>query len=558
MNILILGGYGTFGGRLVQLLADNPRLTLIVAGRSQAKAADFCAGLSARAELVPRGLDRDGDLAAQIERHRPDLIVDASGPFQSYGTDPYRVVKAALVLGVSYIDLADGSDFVAGIARFDEAARASGIFLLSGVSSFPVLTAAVVRRLAEGMARVASVTAGIAPSPYAGVGLNVIRAIAGYAGRPVKLVRDGRWTTGNALTETMRCTIAPPGRLPLRSIRFSLVDVPDLQVVPALWPGLRSVWIGAGPVPEVLHRALNALAWLVRLGVVPSLAGCASIFHEAINRLRWGEHRGGMVVSVRGETPAGAQIERAWHLLAEGDDGPFIPSMAAAAVVRRCLDGRPPAPGARPAATDLGLDDYAAIFSGRAIYAGLRETGPDTAAMPLYRRVLGAAWHDLPPPLRAMHDLADRMTAEGIATVERGRGLFARLVAEVFRFPRSGRNVPVAVAFERRGSAELWRRTFAGRSFASLQSEGRGRFDKLIVERFGPFAFGLALVLEQGKMRLVLRRWTFLGVPLPLALAPAGDSYEYVRDGRFHFHVALRHPLTGPILRYRGWLEPRD
>ena len=51
-----------------------------------------------------------------------------------------------------------------------------------------------------------------------------------------------------------------PGRLPLHPIRFSLVDVPDLQVLPKLWPGLRSVWMGAGPVPDILHRALSALA----------------------------------------------------------------------------------------------------------------------------------------------------------------------------------------------------------------------------------------------------------------------------------------------------------
>ena len=39
---------------------------------------------------------------------------------------------------------------------------------------------------------------GIAPSPYAGVGENVIRAIAGYAGQPVELKRDG-WARCKAI-----------------------------------------------------------------------------------------------------------------------------------------------------------------------------------------------------------------------------------------------------------------------------------------------------------------------------------------------------------------------
>src|SRR5262249_59811514 len=100
--------------------------------------------------------------------------------------DPYRLVRACLSRGIDYLDFADGSDFVEGIAQFDAAAKAGGAAILSGVSSFPVLTAAVVRRLARRMRRFDRVTGGIAPSPYAGGGLHVIRAIASYARPPVR------------------------------------------------------------------------------------------------------------------------------------------------------------------------------------------------------------------------------------------------------------------------------------------------------------------------------------------------------------------------------------
>ena len=160
-------------------------------------------------------------------------MVDASGPFQAYG-DPYRVVRAAIARGIGYLDLADGSDFVKGIAQFDAAARARGVFVLAGVSSFPVLTAAVVRRLARGMTRVDAISAGIAPSPYRG-------RRAERHPRDRELLRQaGRRSCATAarpsaygLTESRRFTIAPPGRLPLGSRRFSLVDAPDLQVLPA-------------------------------------------------------------------------------------------------------------------------------------------------------------------------------------------------------------------------------------------------------------------------------------------------------------------------------------
>ncbi len=550
MKVLILGGYGTFGGRLARLLADEPRLTLIIAGRSRASAEAFCNGLQTKGSIAPLVFDREGDVEQQLRASAPNVVVDASGPFQAYG-DPYRVVRACLALGIHYLDLADGSDFVKGIVQFDEEAKARGVFVLAGVSSFPVLTAAVVRKLSAGMVQVESVTGGIAPSPYAGVGLNVIRAIASYAGQPIEL-RDGRH---HALVETRRFTIAAPGYLPFRPIRFSLVDVPDLVVLPDLWPSLKSVWMGAGPVPEILHRALNALAWLVRLKLLPSLSPFAPLMYRAINVLAFGEHRGGMFVVAEGRDRNGQRIERSWHMIAEREDGPFIPSMAAEAIIRHCLDGRAPAAGARPATAELDLSDYEALFARRQIFTGTREPLPTTA--PLYRRVLGEAWDALPEPLQRIHDLKTSLIAEGLAQVDRGSGVLARLAAAIMRFPKAGKDIPVRVDFRKQEGREHWQRSFGGRAFSSTQEEGRGRFERLLCERFGPLAFGLALVLDGGRMRLVVRRWTCFGVPLPVALAPRGEAYEHVTDGRFCFFVEIGHPLIGLIVRYRGWLVPR-
>jgi Domain of unknown function (DUF4166)/Saccharopine dehydrogenase NADP binding domain len=555
LRILIVGGYGIFGGRLVQLLAEEPRLTLVVAGRSQAKVQAFCASLHGQATLIAAAFDRDGDTEAQLRALAPDLVVDTSGPFQVYGDNPYALVKAALALKFPYLDLADGSDFVAGIAQFDARAKELGIFVLSGVSSFPVLTAAVCRHLARDLASVQTITGGIAPSPYAGVGLNVIRAISSYAGKDVAVVRGGRAAVGHGLTETMRATIAPPGRLPLRNTLFSLVDVPDLTVLPQQWPHVQSVWMGAGPVPEILHRALIALSWLVRLRLLPPLAFLAPLFHRAINTLRWGEHRGGMVVKLVGTAHDGTNRTRSWHLLAEGSDGPLIPAMAIEAIVRKVLAGQTPQPGARSAVGDLELADYDTMFARRTIYTGVRETraGVDP---PLYRRVLGAAFDELPKPIRDMHAFSSVHTASGVAEVERGTNPLSRLIGWIFGFPSAARAVPVQVQFTAKNGREIWRRSFGDKSFSSEQFEGTGRSEYLLVERFGIFSFAMALVWAEKRLSLVVRRWSCLGIPLPLSLAPGGEAFEFVRDGKFHFHVEIKLPLAGLIVRYRGSLVP--
>jgi hypothetical protein len=372
LRVLIVGGYGIFGGRIVELLKDEPRLALIVAGRSVERAQAFCARQQAAATLVPAVFDRNGDLAHHLATLRPDLLVDASGPFQAYGEDRYRVIEACIANRVPYLDLADGADFVDGVRSLDTAARTADVFALSGVSSFPVLTAAATRRLAAGLARVDAIRAGITPSPYAIVGENVIRAITGYAGQPTRLRRDGQMVTGYPFTEQMRFTIAPPGRAPLRNILFSLVDVPDLRVLVELWPDARTVWMGAGPVPELLHRALIALAWAVRWRIVPSLLPLAPLIHWVSNHVGWGEHRGGMFVEVDGVDASGRPVTRSWHLVADGDDGPLIPSMAIEGIVRRLLDGQRPDPGARAAVRDLELEDYDRLFARRMIHTGFR------------------------------------------------------------------------------------------------------------------------------------------------------------------------------------------
>ena len=175
----------------------------------------------------------------------------------------------------------------------------------------------------------------------------------------------------------------------------------------------------------------------------------------------------------------------------------------------------------------------------------------------LYRRVLDEAWDSLPEPLRAMHDLDGERSADGVAVVERGSGLLARLVAFVIGLPPAGADIPVTVSFRAEHGREHWQRNFAGRVFSSVQEQGRGRCERLLCERFGPLHFAMALVCESERMRLVVRRWSVCGIPMPRALAPRGNSYEFAQAGRFHFHVEIAHPFTGLIVRYRGWLVPR-
>lgn len=177
------------------------------------------------------------------------------------------------------------------------------------------------------------------------------------------------------------------------------------------------------------------------------------------------------------------------------------------------------------------------------------------SAPSLYERLLGCAFAGLPEPLRAFHGADGPRIWHGRACVEGGSGRLARLAARLFGLPPAGADVPVTVRVERDEAGEVWRRDFGGRVFASAQCAGRGRWAGLLCERVGPVSVGMALEPGPDGLRLGIRRWRLLGLPLPRALAPGGPVCEWGADGRFHFDVAIDHPLTGRIVRYRGWLE---
>ena len=559
-RVLVIGGYGTFGGRLVELLAASPDLTIYVGGRSQTRAEAFCKRVTrpGGATLVPVIVDRQRLTTEILTSLQLTLVVDASGPFQSYDDDqdPYHVVRACISTSINYIDLADASEFVNNIDGLDDDARSAGVFALSGVSSFPVLTCAVVCALSGDLMELKSVTAGIAPSPYAGVGGNVIRAIASYSGKPIPVRRNGKNTTAYALTESMTCTITVPGMIPLKPTHFSLVDVPDLQLIPELWPNVGSVWVGAGPVPKILHRVLNRLATLVKWRLLPSINGLAPLMNVVMNHVRWGDHRGGMFIRIEGTNSLHEPQLRTWHLIAEGDDGPYIPSMAAQAIIRKCLAGTPPAKGARSAHADLELTDYDALFANRNIFTHTLARQHKGPAQPLYVQMLDDARNALPQPIQTLHTVIGTHHYSGQADVAGARGLIARTIAKLFGFPGSATGVPVNVCLTTNGKRETWERNFNGTRFHSTQEQGTGRMQGLIVERFGPFAFGLALIVKDNELHLELQRWTLLGIPMPRAIAPRSIAFETSRNGRFNFSVQIALPIIGQLVHYRGWLEP--
>ena len=538
-RILVLGGYGGFGARLSRRLVAAGHHVL-VAGRSRGKAAKFCAKLPGAEPVVA---DRCRDLQLLLSELRPDILIDAAGPFQD---GSYGVPSACIAAGVHYLDLADARQFVCGIAALDRDARRASVCVISGASSVPALSGAVARHLSEGMDRVSQVEIAISASTRSTASHSVTGAILTYAGRRISLWRAGRWSTGFGGSELRRMKFEVTGARPLRRRWLALCDVPDLELMPGALPGTPTVVFRAGSdrPPQIL--GLWLVSWMVRFGLLRSLAGFTNIFVWLQRAVLWvGSDRSAMAITLCGWR-AHQGIERRWTLIAEDGSGPEVPTLAAILLVERLLSGRIET-GARDASEVLTLDDFGPLLADLPISHGTSERMLEP---PLYRRAMGERFDHLPPLVRLIHEVGGDAGAAGRGTVAWGGSRVAALICRLMRFPPPGEH-ELHVAFAQRNGGERWTRDFGGHQFSSVLQQS----DCGVSERFGPIRFHFELPSDAEGLRMVLRRWSLFGVPLPPAVAPRIEAREREEADRFLFHVDVAMPLVGRVIRYSGWLE---
>ncbi|OYX41930.1 MAG: hypothetical protein B7Z02_13655 [Rhodobacterales bacterium 32-67-9] len=534
MKVVVLGGTGVFGSRLADLLVRDGH-DVVIAARDLARVEALGRRLGARSIRV----DIRAELAP-LWAEAPEAVVDAAGPFHAYDDDPWHLARACIARRIDYLDLADDAGFCLGLAALDGAAKAAGCFALSGVSSVPALSSAAVAALADGMAAVEEIDIAILPGNRAPRGRSVVAAILSRTGAMFPLWQGSRWEERRGWSDPRRYTLGPG-----LARRGYLIEVPDTRLFPARF-GAASVSFRAGLELPVMNAGLVLLS---RLRAVTGIAAGPRL----VGTLRWlalllwpfGSARGGMVVRVTGRRQ-GRLCRAEWRLLAEAGEGPFVPAVAARAILRAAA--RIP-PGAGPALTVLPLDEFEAAMADLRIGFG-RDEGP---ALPLFPAHLGAEFARLPVAVRQGHDWAGCLRMSGRATVTRGHGLAARLLAAVFRFPPENADVALCVTKRDGPAGEIWERDFGGRVFRSHLALGKGA----ITERFGPLTFTLGLVVRNGALHFPAIGGRFGPLPLPRALLPESIATESEDCGRLRFDVELRAPFgLGRIVHYRGWLVP--
>jgi saccharopine dehydrogenase-like NADP-dependent oxidoreductase len=351
MRVVVLGGAGNFGARIVRALRGDPTIDLLVAGRRPIAVPG--------AEDVPCAVVDIGapDFAQQIRGLLPQLVIHCVGPFQ--GQD-YGVARAAVAAGSHYLDLSDGRQFIVDFAAaMNGRAVRAGRVAISGASTLPALSSAVVEDLRVGLSSLKSIEVIIAPGQRAARGKATLEAVFSYLGRPFLVWRKGRWRRAWGWMELQKARLDIGGRL------AAACDVPDLELFPAQFAGVQTVSFHAALEFGAQHLALWGLAALRRIGLPFPVAVWATSLNRLAGMFDAGAgEKGGMRVSVVGDrNDGGGRVRRTWQLTAPAMDGPEIPCMAANLLARRLARGEVFESGAFPCMGFLTLSEFAPEFA---------------------------------------------------------------------------------------------------------------------------------------------------------------------------------------------------
>lgn len=367
-GILVVGAAGAFGARIASLLGKVPSADLVLAGRRQA-------ALKAQAEALAREtgrkmpysvLDANQVSARDIARLGTAIVINASGPFQG---ESYALARAAIGAGCHYIDLADARGFVVGFRRLDSEAKTRDVLAVSGASSVPGLSSAVIRAHRDAFAGIEEVDIAISPGNSFDPGVATVRSVLSGVGQPLRMLVDGEWRTVLGWQGLRRGDFGAAGRRWL-----GYVDVPDLELMPDHVAGVKTVRFQAGLEVSLFHLGLWAASWLVRGGIAASLAPLAPGLLAVKRRLGFlGSDKGGMTVTLRGLGRDGQAKALRWLLVAGSGHGPYVPALASVALAKRLLSGAEGRRGALACHGVVALADILAEAHGLDITTTIKE-----------------------------------------------------------------------------------------------------------------------------------------------------------------------------------------
>ncbi len=358
-KVLILGAAGVFGSRICQALV-KANIPVVIAGRQRASLEALQQSIRAsypNAAIEIYAFDIQQGLSNHLQRCAPFIVINTCGPFQ---LSDYSVAEACIALGIHYIDLADGRQFVCQIDTLDQAAKQHNCAVISGASTVPGLSSAVLEHYQHEFSSIESLRYGISPGQKAPRGLATTQAILSYLGKPLAPFVGTEHRSAIGWQDLYRQKYPELGHRWMANC-----DVPDLDLLPKRYGITTSIRFSAGMESAALHLGMWALSWVIRSGFPISLLRYAKTL---LRISHWfdglGTSDGGMHMTICGKDANHQPKTVNWFIIIKNGDGPQVPTIPAIVLTKKLLADQFLLRGAMPCVGLVSLPEYLAELKG--------------------------------------------------------------------------------------------------------------------------------------------------------------------------------------------------
>jgi len=215
-RVIVLGGFGFFGGITVELLRAEGIAPLIGSRRSSA-------------DVVVDVEDRSS-LGAALRSG--DVVIDAVGPYQKRTT---LLIEVAVEVGFDVVDLADNLDYVREVYEMKDLIDAARIRVYTACSGMSSISAAMVQR--SGHAEPVRLSGFLVPATRYTAVAGTAASLFYSVGMPIRVFEGGALVSRDG----WRSARSFPMPSPVGNRTGFLIESVDSITLPALWSTLKTV-----------------------------------------------------------------------------------------------------------------------------------------------------------------------------------------------------------------------------------------------------------------------------------------------------------------------------
>jgi len=260
-----------------------------------------------------------------------DVIVHCAGPFQPLPLNP---LYAAIQAKVDYVDISEDRIYYRKVRELEEAIRAAGITVLSGMSVAPAMEILFASLIKDSFDQVVSIRTFAAPDTRKHRGQAMFHTMLLGVGRSFLQPSDGKLREVWGWTEPEWVEFPPPLG---KRLTYLVLEMADLDLLPELFK-VKTVEFRAGTEWAFLNRLLGFSASVRKLTGFPNWES----FTPFVRSLSWlvgrfGKDAGGAVFEIKGLVNH-SLVTRRMAITARRDGG-LIPAVLASISTKKLISG---------------------------------------------------------------------------------------------------------------------------------------------------------------------------------------------------------------------------